>query len=54
MPGGRNRWLPLGQLALLISKRPEIKALGLQIQKGNLQVIVAVEVRMYTDDLFFL
>ena len=54
MSGGRNRLLPPGQSALLIPKHPEVKALGLQIQKGNLQVIVAVEEIMYTDDLVFL
>ena len=31
--GGRHRWLPPGQFALLISKHQEVRTLGLEIQK---------------------
>ena len=49
--GGRNRWLPPGQFALLIAKDPENKRLGLQTQKKNLEVIVAVENLLHTRDV---
>ena len=51
LSGGRFRHSCPGQFAALISKHPEIRDFALQVQKGNLAVIVAVENLLYDTDL---
>ena len=46
---GRYRWLSPGQFALLLSKSPDLRAIALQTQKHNLEVLVAAEAKRYTD-----